>query len=195
MPHSLVIDATRLLTRVAIGLARQGHTVTVVARDSDDLVSLGEHIGATRGRFNAVHHDYRDTMLMIEKLDAAAAVHGPYDHALSNINDLSAPQATGQIAQFLDTAHHICHFWDILGCDAADPGLSDDQRSFRARRFAERLNHVIYHEVILGWKLTDERATWLSQEDIASGILGAMDSGSPSTIIGTITPWETRPRG
>jgi hypothetical protein len=195
MPHSLIIGGTGKLAGVAVGLGRQRHTVTVVARDSEGLLVLGERIHAVGGRFNAVHHDYRDTALLIDKLDAAAAVHGPYAHVISYINDLSAPQATGLIAQFLDALNHTCHYWDVLNWSAADPALNDDQRTFRARKFAEQLDHVIYHEVILGWTASDDGSRGLTDDQIAQGVLSAIAGGQRSSVVGTIDPFDQRPDG
>ncbi|MBD3332199.1 hypothetical protein GF356_05070 [candidate division GN15 bacterium] len=193
MSHSLIVGGTGMLAGVAVGLARQKHTVTVVARDSDGLISLGERVQAVGGKFNAVHHDYRDAAQMIEKLDTTTAIHGPYDNAISNIHDTPAPQATGQLAEFLDTIQHTCQYWDILGSSAADPSLSEERRSFRSRRFASRLDHVIYHEIILGWKMADHGPRWLTHDEIAHGVLKAMANGAQSTFVGTVTPWSDRP--
>ena len=52
---------------------------------------------------------------------------------------------------------------------------------------------IIYHQVILGFMRTSSGSRWLRNAEISQGVLGAIASKKPLSIVGTIEPWDERP--
>lgn len=64
-----------------------------------------------------------------------------------------------------------------------------------ARTFAIEAPQVAYHIVVLGFVrgTYPAPARWLTHAEICDGILGALRSRAPLTIVGTVRPWDERP--
>ena len=77
----------------------------------------------------------------------------------------------------------------VLGSAADDPSRPDPER--RAR--FEAIEGVSYQEVILGFMREGAASRWLTDDEIASGVLAAIDRPMPRQIIGVTRPWTARP--
>lgn len=77
----------------------------------------------------------------------------------------------------------------IRGSVAADPSHPLD------REMAElaALPGVAYHRIVLGWTGSATDPRWLTDGEIAEGVLQAMVSGAPEAIVGRVRPWSERP--
>lgn len=171
--HGLVVGGTGML-RAAIPVLARDRPITLVSR------------GAARFVLPAVHPapaDWRDGAAFEAALDGAVAARGPFDLAVAWIHS-DAPGAP------LAAARRVRgRFFHVLGSAAADPSRPDPGR----RAGFEALAGVAYREVILGFVIEGRRARWLTDAEIAAGVLEAIAADRPRTVVGVVEPWAARP--
>ncbi len=178
MPHALVVGGTGMLRRVVLELARE-HEVTVLARGTQRL----EELAAANPRVFPAACDYAEREALEATLEAAVRARGHPALAVAWIHS-GAPSAPVIVARSVRG-----RFFHVLGSTAADPSLPDPGR----RAAFEALPGLSYHEVILGFLQEGALPRWLTDAEIASGVLGAIRVGAPRTVVGAVTPWEARP--
>lgn len=52
---------------------------------------------------------------------------------------------------------------------------------------------VEYREAILGFVREGHSSRWLTHSEISAGVLAAVDSARPRTVVGVVEPWSERP--
>lgn len=183
MKHALVVGGTGMLAGVTRYLASLSDRVTLVARRPERV--SGERIAPL-----AV--DYNDLMALRAGLQAAGSAGGPFDLAVVWLSDadpgvLEAILAAGAPRRLLV----------VRGSRAADPerdrGVLGERLS--GHRYLPLLAEPSceYGEVILGWVAEEGPSRWLTHEEIASGVIGAIEVGRPETVVGVVRPWSARP--
>jgi len=176
-----------MLKPVSLYLAKQGYVVSVVARASERLNALA----ADEPAINPVQIDYHDIGAFAEKLREAVAKHGQLELAVVWIHRTAMP-AYYAVAQFVGSQEKPGRYVHVLGSPTADPADSAMQEERRSRFAA--LRNVKYQEVILGWMVEDGKTRWLKQEEIANGVIYAVQHAETQQhVVGTVTPWEMRP--
>jgi len=81
-------------------------------------------------------------------------------------------------------------FVQVLGSAHGDPSHPD--RLERAKAAVAGLS-IAYQAVVLGFVRDGAASRWLTDDEISSGVLDAIASGAPLTIVGTVEPWSARP--
>jgi saccharopine dehydrogenase-like NADP-dependent oxidoreductase len=182
--HALVVGGTGMLRRVSLELARRGYTTSVIARSRGPLAELAAESG---GRVQPIALDYRHTDELVRALDQAVAAHGPIELVVAWIHAV-APDAPLVVARAAAGKHRVDYF-HVLGSAADDPSRPDPERR---KRFAA-VAGLAYHEVILGFVVESGSSRWLTNDEIAAGVLEAIDSGDSRRVVGTTRPWSARP--
>lgn len=167
-----------MLRGVSLALARD-HRVTVLARDRRRL----EALAAEAPEVVPLALDYRRTGDLRAALERAVEERGPFALAVAWIHP-DAPRAPAVVAGFVRG-----RLFHVLGSAAADPSRPDPGRR---SRFEGRPG-VSYHEVILGFVVEGGRSRWLAEGEIVRGVLEAVASGAPRSVVGTVEPWFARP--
>lgn len=188
-PHALVIGGTGMLAGVTWGLAERGMVVTVASRRPERLKGRGGTL--TSG--SVVHPltvDYRDTRALVQGIASARRQCGPFELVVCWIHD-DAPDAADAIGSWLNDDGHPCVYVRVLGSSTTDPSVPDTEREARMSRHA----YLDYREVILGFKRMGSGSRWLTDQEIASGVLAAIDGGAPRHVVGVVQPWSARPGG
>lgn len=186
--HTIVVGGTGMLSGIALWLAQQGSTVTVIARDSKKLFALANKAQPLSGTIYPLAVDYTDDLLLQEELLLAIRMHGPPALAICYIHD-TAPGAPSAIAGLLDKEVQKCNYYHVLSSSSAKPEKEDNP----FRTTVGRLKHIKYVEVILGFKVEDGESRWLTDDEITEGMTKAIDSKDALYIIGQVEPWEMRP--
>jgi NAD(P)-dependent dehydrogenase (short-subunit alcohol dehydrogenase family) len=176
--HALVVGGTGMLREVVLSLAKAG-PVSVVARGERRLASLAE---ASR-RIVPVRADYGRPAEWEAALREAARARGRFTLAVAWVHS-SAPGAAETAAGFVTGP-----FFHVLGSAAADPSRPDPGR--RARFAA--VPGISYHEVVLGFVREGSRSRWLTDGEIARGVLEAVAARAPRRIVGVVEPWSAKP--
>ena len=81
--------------------------------------------------------------------------------------------------------------FQVLGSAAADP--SHPWRLETARKVVDGLSRCALRQVILGFEVEPAGSRWLTNAEISNGVLEAVRTDAPLTIIGQTKPWSARP--
>ncbi|MBA4493747.1 short-chain dehydrogenase [Paenactinomyces guangxiensis] len=188
--HSLVIGGTGMLRDVSLALADRSHSVTVVARNEQRLVSLVTAARSANCNIHPVSLDYHNLAHLRSSLESAIRLYGPIDLAVVWVHQTS-PEAPCLIAEIAGRKTSPCRFYHVLGSRAADPSQQKTENHRRARFTA--YPNIQYHEVVLGFILENNKSRWLTNQEISQGVLKAIESGKSHYTVGTVEPWSARP--
>lgn len=186
--HALVVGGTGMLRGAVLGLVARGFAVSVVARNARRLARLRDDASKAGGVVRPVCVDYRDADAFAFGLDEAVRDLGPPSLAVVWAHS-SAPDAPLAVARLAASGGAAARYVHVLGSAAADPSQPDVDR---AAQFAA-LAHLAYREVILGFVIEGGRSRWLTDDEIAAGVLRAVDTDAPRTVVGVVEPWSARP--
>ena len=81
--------------------------------------------------------------------------------------------------------------FQVLGSATADP--AHPYRLGRAASVAADLPDCRLRQVVLGFKVVEGAARWLTNAEISQGVLEAVSADRAVTIIGQVEPWAARP--
>jgi GrpB-like predicted nucleotidyltransferase (UPF0157 family) len=186
--HAVVVGGTGMLRGATLGLVARGFDVSVVARNARRLAKLRDDAAATGGVVRPVCVDYRDTAALEFGLGEAVRDLGPPALAVVWAHS-SAPDAPETVARALDATGRPAEYLHLLGSASADPSKPDAGR--RARFAAFR--RLAYHEAVLGFVVEPRGSRWLTDDEIAAGVLRAVDVHAPRSVVGVVEPWSARP--
>lgn len=190
--HALVVGGTGMLRGVVLHLAAAGWVVSVIARDASALAELAE--AAAPGRVEPLPLDYSDDTALGAGVAGAIERCGPLTLVVAWVRP-NAPRALGIIARLADgaageAAGERCRFFRILGSAAADPS---HERRGRGAAF-RALEGLAYREIVLGFRIEGDASRWNTKDEIAEGVIRAIEEDLPESVIGTVRPWEMNPR-
>jgi GrpB-like predicted nucleotidyltransferase (UPF0157 family) len=186
--HAVVVGGTGMLRAATLGLAAEGRRVSVVARNARRLAALADDAARAGGRVRPVCVDWRDSEALAFGLREATLELGPpalavvWAHSDAPDAPLVAAEACGFGGRRVDFVH-------VLGSASADPSRTDDAR---AARFAA-LPKIARREAVLGFVVERGRSRWLTDAEISAGVLAAVRSRAPRTVVGVVEPWDARP--
>ncbi len=179
MMHALVVGGTGMLAGVTLELARRGHRVTVISRRAE-LFATGTP------NLNRVSLDYHSTDVLRQAVLGAQDQWGGFGLMVAWIHG-TVPEAPWVIAGAARA--YPCRFVHVLGSAAANPASSSSEH--RAR--FGLLKQLQYTEVILGFRLEGSHSRWLTDNEISTGVLQAVENSLPRVVVGTVEPWSARP--
>lgn len=173
-PHILVVGGTGMLSKLVEALAGDSGRLSLLSRQASR--AFGE------AGFDC---DYHDQQAFAAALAAAIERSGQVDLAIAWFHTLKiaaprllAEQVRGRLFQ-------------VLGSATADPAHPD--RLERAAAVADGLADCRLRQVVLGFKVVDGASRWLSNTEISLGVLDAVSSDRPLTVVGQVAPWSARP--
>lgn len=176
-PLSLVIGGTGMLRPAVHTLIERGHDVAVIARRPE----RGAPAAGTAGRFLPITGNWREPSSLADGIRATVQdrrartvivwVHDPHRFAvMESIEAEVAADAT------------VLHVWGSAGQDP--------------RRLVPRLDPVdrrSVRHVVLGYVPLGAGARWLTDVEISTAVLRALDTDERITVAGRIEPWHRRP--
>lgn len=173
--HVLIVGGSGMLAGVARTLVAEADRVSVLARNEKRIRAIAENIVP-------VICDYNDGAALSEALSLIASpdlvigwIHGRAPGARRALAECVA--ADGRFIQILGSAH-------------GDP--SHPERMAEMEKTVAGLP-IDYQAIVLGFVREGATARWLSDEEICAGVLKAVRSEQPITIVGTVEPWSARP--
>lgn len=187
-PHALVVGGTGMLRGLSLGLAGQGYTVSVIARNNQRLQSLAEAAAEFSGHINPIAVDYGQGEQLRASLVRAIEAYGPVVLAVCWIHS-TAPEALRQVAEAIAASSTSCRLFHIRGSAAANPA----EKANRLPEWLDRYPQIRYRQVILGFVVETEGSRWLTHQEISDGVLAAVRNDAPYSVVGTVEPWSLRP--
>ncbi|WP_424949936.1 short-chain dehydrogenase [Deinococcus sp.] len=164
-------ELTRTLVVGATGMLAR--LVRALAEEGDDVTVLARRACTGGGQVQSLTVDYRNT----EALEPALKRAGLFDRMVAWIHS-DAPEASETIRR-----HVLGDVLHVLGSAATDPGLPAHIPAAGEPR-----------EVILGFVRDGGHFRWLTDAEISTGVLAALRSGEPRSVVGRVMPWSDRPR-
>jgi GrpB-like predicted nucleotidyltransferase (UPF0157 family) len=186
--HAVVVGGTGMLRGATLGLVVRGYDVSVVARNPRRLDDLRAAASGKGGVLRPVCVDYRDADALAFGIDDAARELGPPSLAVAWAHS-SAPDAPNVVARALDATGRPAEFFHLLGSAAGDPTKPEEDRGDRFAAF----RRLSYHQIVLGFVVEAAGSRWLTDDEIAEGVLRAVDEHAPRRVVGVVEPWSSRP--
>jgi hypothetical protein len=154
--HALVVGGTGMLAGLVAALAERGEHVTVVARTRRALPPGAVHLAV----------DYRSSEDLRRGLADAARERGPIELAVCWIHT-DAPDAPRIVAESLAPGGRLVQ---VFGT--------------RVWPLSPVPDGVEYAQVLLGSVRDGGRSRWLTNAEISTGVLAAVDSGEALAVVG-----------
>lgn len=170
--HVLVVGGTGMLAGLVEALAGDGGRLSLLSR----------HASQHPAGFDC---DYHDAEGFGRALAAASARNGPVDLAVAWFHTLkiAAPRMLAEQVRG--------RMFQVLGSGTADP--AHPHRLAAAAAVADGLADCQLRQVVLGFRVIDERSRWLTNDEISAGVLDAILTDRPTSVIGQVEPWSARP--
>lgn len=173
---ALVVGGTGMLADVVQWLVGQDYQVAVVGRNRERFLR------AQLASVEYIQQDYHQTDELRVAMGALLLHSGPFDLVVSWIH-LTAPEALTTIQMALSRQEQEWRLLHVCGSGAWK----------RPPQVVPTAN-CLYRRVILGFVLTEgDSARWLSNQEISEGVIDAIRSDQPLSIVGVVEPWEKRP--
>lgn len=186
--HDLIVGGTGMLSSLCLELAGRGDAVSVVARQQNRLRRLERQSADRTGRIHGLEVDYREDDAFYAALVDAQRVRGPFDLAVCWIH-AAAPSAPDVVARSLRRETGSCRYFHVIGSVQEDPLVA----ASRHRGAFARYGWLRYHQVVLGFTRQGGSSRWLTDGEISTGVLRAIDLDAKCHVVGTVEPWDRRP--
>ncbi|WNC16754.1 short-chain dehydrogenase [Brevibacillus brevis] len=178
--EALVVGGSGMLAEVSRWLARTGYHVTVIGREQSRLDRVAEE-SDTPGSFTMLALDYRDTEALKQAVSDLVRHRGPVDVVVAWIHG-TAPDALAAIQRELMGQKKEWLLFHVCG-----------SRAWIQPPAVEEIAYCRYRRVILGFVTDAQSSRWLTHSEISRGVIRAMQTDEPLSIVGTVEPWERRP--
>ncbi|WP_258109563.1 short-chain dehydrogenase [Alicyclobacillus sp. SP_1] len=182
--HVLVVGGTGMLKEVSLWLANQGHEVSVIARiHSPRWKSLLYDALSAAARIHPVGTNYLNSNDLERCIQQAIRLRGPIELAVFWIHS-DAPDAFQVIADEIDRNTKVP--WRLFHVRGSTAHIEPNPPALPP--------NCGYREVVLGFICEDGGSRWLTHREICTGVIEAIQHDQERTIVGTVEPWEERPR-
>lgn len=187
--HVLVVGGTGMLKKAVLELASQNNMVSVIARDKNRLQLLKEE---NPNLINPIRVNYGETAGFAQSVQQAVSQFGAISTAIIWMHQYYAGTANHsfiELMKLLNTGNTPCRIYHIKAdaqrepADWTTPGLEIIQSN----------PNLLYREILLGYIQEEPYNRWLTDPEIHAGLMKAIETDEPRTIVGTITPWDDRP--
>lgn len=178
--EALVVGGSGMLAEVSRWLAAQGYQVTVLGRDEHKLKRV-RNDSAHPESIHLLATDYRDTDRFRLAIAELIAKRGPMELVVSWIHS-NAPEALPVIVEELSRPQKEWQLLHVCGSGAWKNPPSEPASAV-----------CLYRRVILGFRCEGNHARWLTNEEIAAGVIVALTKSEGQYIVGQVEPWEKRP--
>lgn len=171
----LVVGGSGMLAGLARTLCARADRVSILSRNEKRIRAVSDAV-------EPIVCDYNDGVALSEALSQIEAP----DLVVAWIHG-RAPQARRAFAKCLIAEGR---FVQVLGSAVADP--THPERLAEMAKAADALP-IDYQAVVLGFAVEKGASRWLTNEEISTGVLSAIESEKPMSIVGTVEPWSAKP--
>ena len=191
--HAIIVGGTGMLRGVALELASRGWVVSVVARGLETLERLAAE-GSPSGRIVPLAADYSDETAFYDLARDRFDEQGPPRLIVAWIH-VTAPHAPVTLARAVSSTgtRRADYYHVVCRIRTPDPRDLSITASYAERATIEQLSNIRYREIVLGWRVTEAGSRWLTNEEIAAGVIEAIDGGCDSAVIGQDSPIGSHP--
>ncbi len=159
-----------MLAGAALWLAEIGYHVSIIGRDAKKMSRLTKRLP---DRLSAILVDYRDDLRLKEALRRPMAIHGDFDLVVAWIHS----DATDALPCVLSVLRGGTDVFHVLGSRS---------NSSDVRNGLTIPEDVRYHQVQLGYQVVKGQRRWLTHEEIARGVVEAIQGNKTYHAVGMI---------
>ncbi|WP_322924076.1 SDR family NAD(P)-dependent oxidoreductase [Paenibacillus campi] len=183
MKHALVIGGSGMLAQVSLWLANYGYTVSVIGRDHSKL----ERLATAHQQIVPLAVDYNDEHHCRAAVRQSLDSHGAYDIVVAWIHGgiETAERVVEMLQSELNRVHAVQ--WTLFHV------ISSRTDGQECRQRMNAIADCEYYQIQLGFVIDTQRSRWLTNEEIAGGVIECMRKRDTYYLVGTLTPWESRP--
>lgn len=175
-PHALVVGGTGMLKSVCRFLVEQGYQISVIARHEETLNALVEEIGERKTSIHKIALDWNDSISLEKAIQKTIETFRAISLTVAWIHS-SASEAPLIVAKLVGGGFFHIRSSSVLDTDYNDP--------VDVSAISE-LENIIYHRVVLGSKKEGADSRWLTNDEIATGVIEAITKHAPDFIVGEI---------
>lgn len=164
-----------MLRDVVRDLVHHDVVVSVIARSRQDLDAIKKE-QEDRGRVNPIAVDYHDSEKLKQALDESVRLYGDISLAIVWIHRtaIDAPKIVAQCVKG--------RFFHIRPSSVADVTYEDPVQITDVRS----MPNIEYHQIILGCIEGKQGSRWLTNAEIAQGVIDAVSKNQPIDTVGII---------
>jgi hypothetical protein len=182
MKHWLVIGGTGMLKDVSVWLIQEGHHVTVIGRQQNKMQKLINEANDA-SKLTPKFVDYTNYNMFRSLLIESQQTNGSFDCIIAWIHG-SEKRVWESLFQAVPNTKNMI-LYHIKGSSSY---INND----RTKSYIP--SNIIYREVKLGFILEDNNSSrWLTNSEIAQGIIEAIKQEIPEKHVGVFEPWNLRP--
>ena len=183
MKNVMVFGGTGMLLETTKWLTNESDQLIVFGRDAHKIGWLSGQDGENGFSFKELN--YQNNEQLRKRVIESNQEFGDIDCVVAWIHS-TAPEALriimGELEQRQKKRYRLFHI----------KGSSSSQVPLEKRLIHS--SHCLYHEIILGFDVDGITSRWLTLDEISTGVIDAIRNEQVSSIIGTVTPWESRPK-
>lgn len=184
MQRAIVVGGSGMLAAVSSGLVKErGMTVGVIARTQKSLDRLEAIPSGFAGRLVPMALDYHNVDRLRHWIGHFQLMEGPIDLVVAWIHQPVVPVLEAVISEVEAYRHMPWRLVHVVG----------SQAGFEAPGIVTFSSWCAYQRVILGFVLEGNSSRWLLHSEISQGVLRAIQSDQPTSVVGTLEPPDRRP--
>jgi hypothetical protein len=176
---AFVIGGNGMLEGVCHWLTNEGYDVYVLHRDIDKFESMRSR-GKHPEKLFSIPVDYHNDKELQKSFAKAIKQYGKCPDLIVSWIHNSAPNALPTILKEVGPRTHP---WKLIHVQGSS--------SFFVKENTTVPDSCEYRRVYLGFPLNKE-SSWLSNEEIANGVIKVIKRDFKETVIGTLKPWSRR---
>lgn len=182
MKHWLVIGGTGMLKDVSVWLIQEGNHVTVIGRQQKKMQKLIDEAKNT-SNLTPLLVDYTNYNSFKTALIESQETHGSFDYIVAWIHG-SDTRVWESVLQAISNSENVV-LYHIKGS-------SSYLKNGRTKSYIP--SNITYREVKLGFIIeANNSSRWLTNSEIAQGIIDAIEQAIPEKHVGVFEPWNLRP--
>lgn len=181
MGHALVVGGTGMLSDVTVWLAKQGYSVSVIGRNKHRMDKT-----IKRCPYSVIHPillDYSNLDELDSKLRDAVTYFKDIELVVAWVHSY-ADEALAKLLAIISEITRDYRLFHVLGSSA-------DLQQWRSK-LTDHPKYK-YHQIQLGFIINNEKSRWLTNAEIASGVIEAITKQESVHIIGVTEPMNRRP--
>ncbi len=157
------------------------HTV-IIGRNEQRLRQLKSSLGNVHTK----QLDYKHTEDLKQMIRTTIETYGSIDLVVAWVHS-DAPNVIPTILNEICTSQR--KKWRLFHVKGSSQHLEEIQQSN-----LDLPDRCLYRDVHLGFKREGDMSRWLKDEEISAGVMKAIQHDRKHTVIGTLEPWEERPK-
>lgn len=182
MKHVLVIGGTGMLSNVSLWLLEKGYHVSIIAQNPKRMERLIEKTKFAK-LITPILVDYTDRKELQEKVIDTIHQNGPIDIVVAWIHS-AGEGALSVIAEEVDKLKNEWDLYHVLGSGSNLEAI---------KRKISMPDNCRYYQIQLGFIIEGAYSRWLTNKEIANGVIEAIQMGRRVYTVGVIEPWGRRP--